>query len=55
MTPIHQIQTRIVSRVFRSVGQLILPSIFSIWLTTINTQPTGVKPTSDPTNLFLLM
>jgi hypothetical protein len=51
----HGIQTRIVSRVLRRVGQLLYFSITSIWLTTINTQLTGVKPTSDPTKLFLLM
>ena len=52
----HGIQTRIVSRVLLRVGQSTLPSTSSIWLTTIiNAKPTGVKPTSDLTNLFLLM
>ena len=52
----HGIQTRIVSRVLLRVGQSTLPSSSSIWLTTIiNAKPTGVKPTSDRTNLFLLM
>ena len=54
----HGTQTRIISRVLLRVGQSILfkpsHSASSTRLTsTINTQPTGVKPTSDPTNLFL--
>ena len=56
----HGTQTCIISRVLLRVGQSILfkasLSASSTRLTsTINTQPTGVKPTSGPTNLFLPM
>jgi hypothetical protein len=50
----HGIQTCIVSRVLLRVGQSTFSQkeTFSpTWLTLlINAQPTGVKPTSDPTN-----
>jgi len=37
-------------------GRIVSRVLLATWLTLlINTQPTGVKPTSDPTNLFLLM
>ena len=41
---------------FSELVSRFLPSTSSIWLTTIiNAKPTGVKPTSDRTNRFLLM
>ena len=55
----HGIQTRIVSRVLLRVGQstfTLEPFVFNLAHNCqCSFQPTGVKPTSDPTNLSLPM